>query len=118
MEVKSVVEVMLEVKLKEIVETNPYPAAESNGVWVERLVSTINQESFDEAIEGDLVINYDYWTDELQGDSDCEKWLEWYDDVLFSKIDELMSELGYNEVDSMDGSGGGLYYGAKLFRKK
>ena len=126
MEVKQFLSTAMESRLKTIADTNPYPKAECNGVWLEGDLQTIKDHGFEEAEECDVVIHYDYMTDELDGGycdkenyggSECEKWLEWYSNKLFSEIYELMSELGYEEVDEMDGSGGGMYYGQILFRK-
>lgn len=64
----------------------------------------------------DIGIFYDYCTDEI-ADSAFDSWDEWYMN-MFDRLYQVMDLNGYKHVDENDGSGGGLYYGAILFRVK
>lgn len=67
----------------------------------------------------DIVIYYDYCSDELS-DDDTNKLSEWlYDDYNggWGAIHAYLASQGYGPVNDNDGSGGGLYYGAANFRK-
>jgi hypothetical protein len=68
--------------------------------------------------DGDIIISYDFSTDELSNEgengtysnSEDDKWCKWYHDQLWSYVDHYMSDIGFNNmVDEHDGSGGGLY---------
>jgi len=69
--------------------------------------------------DGDIVIHYDYCSDELN-DAEKNKLCDWlYNSSIggWTAIRDLLSNQGYDEVDECDGSGGGLYYGLTVFRK-
>jgi hypothetical protein len=62
-----------------------------------------------------IIVGYDWMDDDLteeeteKADADCERG--------WSSIHQCLQTLGYDAVDDVDGSGGGLYYGATLFKK-
>lgn len=64
----------------------------------------------------DVAIFYDYCTDEI-ADSAFDSWDEWYQH-MFTRLHNVMDVNGYEAIDDNDGSGGGLYYGAILYRSK
>ena len=67
----------------------------------------------------DIVVYYDYCSDELS-DDDSDKLVEWlYDDPNggWNLIRSYLLTQGYVEVADSDGSGNGLFYGANLFKK-
>ena len=66
-------------------------------------------------LEGDIAIYYDYSTDNMTY-AEINKFHEWFN-VMLSHLNNYMTDLGYEEVDNSDGSGGGLYYGSNLYRK-
>jgi len=56
--------------------------------------------------------------DDLRGDIDAvNKFCTWYNETLVSQLVDHMAKLDYVLVEDCDGSGGGLHYGAMLFRK-
>lgn len=80
-------------------------------------VTDIDECSFSEPhLPTDVAIFYDYCTDEI-ADSAFDSWNEWYMN-MFDRLYQVMDVNGYKHVDENDGSGGGLYYGAILFRAK
>jgi len=98
---------------------------ELNGVWDCGKFEILDSEEIEgcgfECSEeiGDIGIGYDYFSEELN-DDDKNKLQTWlYDDVNggHMKLKSFLMKHGYESVDVNDGSGGGLYYGAELFRK-
>lgn len=78
------------------------------------------QVGFEEVLDDDIVIYYDYADDEL-GREETNKLVNWlYDDPKggWLLMKSFLRSKGYVEVDEHDGSGNGLYYGATLFRKR
>jgi hypothetical protein len=80
------------------------------------------REMFHEGIEeNDLVIHYDYCTDEMNDDQKNEflNWLYVDKETGWESVRTLMRLLGYKRVDEIDvdGSGNGLYYGIEVYRK-
>lgn len=75
---------------------------------------------FSDIQPGDIVVHYNYWDDELSSSTDTDKLITWlYDDPSggWTQVRSYLAKHGYIEVDEMDGSGSGLYYGATVFRK-
>lgn len=64
----------------------------------------------------DVAIFYDYCTDDMD-ESDWDEWDNWYQH-MFTRLHDVMDVNGYEAIDETDGSGGGLYYGAILYRSK
>ena len=78
--------------------------------------------SVDDLRVGDVCLFYDYCTDDLNIDESNEfhNWAwgkDVNDDGVLGVIDEFMANQGYKEVDTVDGSGGGLCYGIIQYRK-
>lgn len=69
---------------------------------------------------GDVVIFYDYCTDEATREEShelCEWLFGHHDRGILDIIHDFMVKDGYSEIDENDGSGGGLYYGTVHYRK-
>jgi hypothetical protein len=64
----------------------------------------------------DIVIFCDFNDDAIDAEDGRNELAEWYYDVVHQNIDKQMRILGYQAIADNDGSGGGLYYGATLFR--
>jgi len=65
--------------------------------------------------DDDVVISYNYCTDNVDAD-EANEFDRWLNHVLFF-LDKKMSEMGYAEIQTLDGSGGGLDYGIVQYRK-
>ena len=114
--------------LNELAKTCPHQKkAECSGLTVELDFEQMKCYHHDVTQSNDIVISYDYWTDELQGlgrdevyaGSECEQVCNWFDEVLWrGTICNFMAKFHYYAVDDTDGSGGGLYYGSWLYRKR
>ena len=71
----------------------------------------------------DVCLYYDYCTDDLDID-ESNAFCNWAwgnnvnDDGVLGVIDQFMANQGYKEVDTIDGSGGGLHYGIIQYRKR
>ena len=124
--VRSPLFVGISLELKKIAASCPHKdRAECSGLqlWTEE--SHMRDYFHDQVEPGDLVISFDYWTDELKGNnrdeypgSECEDFVNWINSTLWrGAFHIVMAKFGYEEVAEHDGSGGGLYYGASLFRK-
>lgn len=73
---------------------------------------------FDVQVDPDDVVIFADFTDEsLTDDDSINEFAEWYYDRLFEQISQQMRMLGYQAIAENDGSGGGLYYGATLYRR-
>ena len=102
-----------------VTKTNPFPksvSGQGSGVWISDDVSEM-RELFDhvDIKEGDICINYDFWSDELS-ESEESTWFDWYDDVLHPSIHSIINKFDYKIIEDMDGSGGGLFYGVYVIR--
>jgi hypothetical protein len=62
----------------------------------------------------DIGIYMDYATDGLNPQQSSELF-DWYN-TTWSLIDQVMDDAGYTKVGENDGSGGGLLYGAAVYR--
>lgn len=81
------------------------------------MVGDIDECSFSEPhLPTDIAIFYDYCTDDMD-ESTWEAWNNWYQH-MFTRLHDVMDVNGYEAIDDNDGSGGGLYYGAILYRSK
>jgi len=72
--------------------------------------------------DDDVVIGYDFMSDDVSDDSRIEKFKEWlfgdeYFGVLGDDLQVFMKNMGYVKVYDYDGSGDGLCYGCEIFRK-
>ena len=111
-------------QLKTLASTNPYPVTGgANSIYLETNYEDIKSYAMEAAQEGDVIVGYDFCTDEISArgqeweGSEEQDWLDnWYYSV-FEAIDVIMAIHGYQQVDECDGSGGGLWYGGMLFRK-
>lgn len=65
----------------------------------------------------DVVIFVDFDDDNVESEGERNALAEWYNDTLHTNIERQMRMFGYQAIAGNDGSGGGLYYGATLFRK-
>lgn len=65
--------------------------------------------------QDDVCVYYDYCLDDMP-EEDYNDWESWFDQML-KRIDLIMYSIGYSYVDENDGSGGGLIYGARVYRK-
>lgn len=74
-------------------------------------------ETFGELRPDDVVIYCDFMDDNCESDDQRDQLVTWYCDELTSELIALMGRFGYAFSADSDGSGGGLYYGAMLFRK-
>jgi hypothetical protein len=78
--------------------------------------------SVDDLRVGDVCLYYDYCTDDCDRDEESA-FCEWafgsdvHDFGVLGVIDQFMANQGYKEVDTVDGSGGGLHYGIVQYRK-
>jgi len=73
---------------------------------------------FDVQVHPDDVVIYTDFTDEsLTDDDSINQFAEWYNNTLHYNIEKQMRMFGYQAIAGNDGSGGGLYYGAILFRR-
>lgn len=63
---------------------------------------------------GDIGIYMDYATDGLDPQQSSELF-DWYNKT-WGQIDQAMDDAGYSKVGENDGSGGGLLYGAAVYR--
>ena len=68
----------------------------------------------DDVQAGDIGIYMDYATDGLDPQK-SEELFDWYNKT-WSMIDQAMDDAGYSKVGENDGSGGGLLYGAAIYR--
>lgn len=81
------------------------------------MVGDIDECSFSEPhLPTDVAIFYDYCTDDMD-ELAWEAWNNWYQH-MFTRLHDVMDVNGYEAIDDNDGSGGGLYYGAILYRSK
>ena len=93
--------------------------------FVERLKASHLDHHDDVSKETHVIIDYDFSTDELDQAIDCNdpaykalyrhifnRFSTLHCDKLYSLIDEL----GHEHVETHDGSGNGLYYGAILIK--
>jgi hypothetical protein len=79
---------------------------------------------FDDAVDtfpdlrpDDVVIYHDYCTDDIRHSKKEEVFIGWLDATLYV-VDSFMTGQGYTvKIDQLDGSGGGLWYGATVYRK-
>ena len=72
---------------------------------------------------GDVCLFYDYCTDDCSK-AELNEFYEWmspndYRNKLsvFDIINQFMDEQGYEEIETVDGSGNGLHYGVIQYRK-
>ena len=117
----------IQLELKRLAATCPHKdRAEASGLYLVTEEPHMRDYFHDEVQPGDLVLGFDYWTDELKGHgrdeeyagSECEDFIKWIHSTIWNgALNQIMWQFGYEEVDCHDGSGGGLYYGATLFRK-
>lgn len=116
----------IQLELSKLAATCPHrDRAECSGLYLVTDEAHMKDYFQDDVQPGDLVVGFDYWTDELKGNnreeyagSECEDFVNWIDSTLWrGAYHQIMAKFGYQEVDDRDGSGGGLYYGASLFRK-
>ncbi len=72
----------------------------------------------DDTTPDDIAIYWDFCTDELSNDQ-TDKLIEWLfdSDTGLNLLMEVMTSWGYKMIGDHDGSGGGLYYGALVYRK-
>jgi hypothetical protein len=94
---------------------NAYPTLGNSSVFV----NSGQEFGFEvEVLPDDVTIYNDFCDDDLRGDDDAvNKFRTWYTETLYDQLVEYMAKLGYTFIDENDGSGGGLHYGAMLFRK-
>lgn len=74
----------------------------------------------EELEENDIVVGYDYCTDDIRCGVDDKKnneFIDWVYEEAWPSIRDLMRKNGYRSVRDDDGSGNGLYYGIEVFRK-
>ena len=64
----------------------------------------------------DIAIFYDYCTDDMD-EPTWDAWDNWYQHML-ARLADFMDANGWEAIDENDGSGGGLYYGAILYRQR
>ena len=74
-------------------------------------------ETFGPLQDDDLVVYYDFMDDECESQDEVDNLAGWYHDELPQQLVVLLDRFGYRFLSDMDGSGGGLYYGAIVFRK-
>lgn len=77
-------------------------------------------DNFPEYQEGDVAFYYNYNDDELREVQAYDKQnilIDYLYDEAWLTISEYMQDKGYEEVENIDGSGNGLYYGMVVFRK-
>jgi hypothetical protein len=99
----------------ELDQLNSYPTLGNTNVFV----NSGQEFGFEsEVLPDDVVIYNDFMDDDLRGDIDAvNKFCTWYNETLVSQLVDHMAKLDYVLVEDCDGSGGGLHYGAMLFRK-
>lgn len=121
---KNLIKTVIEVELKKLNESDPYFKIGCGNTILVADEDKTDYWNGDNLLENDIIVSYDYCDDELSdkgpdgewNSSDAAKWYSWYEKVLTPGIYNIMSKLGYDEVDEMDGSGGGLFYGVTQFR--
>lgn len=72
--------------------------------------------SVDDLQEDDVVIYYDYCTDYI-AETEAIKFRHWHFEEQTTLINNFMTDLGYELINELDGSGDGLYYGILQYRK-
>jgi hypothetical protein len=80
------------------------------------LVPHTDNPGFEQLLPDDVVIYADFMSDDCPDNATVDRLSHWYNDLLFARIDHFMNKLGYKIVEDIDGSGGGLYYGAVQYR--
>lgn len=69
--------------------------------------------SLDDLQPDDLVVYYDFCTDDLDNTDEFNYWIN----NSLELITDYMTDIGYEMAAELDGSGGGLHYGVLQFRK-
>lgn len=118
---KNFIHTMIQVELNKLAKANPFPSEAPGDITLQTTREEL--ECYGDHLEGDLGIYYDYCNDDLRVDTrntDNNKWIEWFDSLFWSEnsIDAIMLKFGYELVDEQDGSGGGLWYGGRIYRPK
>ena len=80
------------------------------------IISTISKHIDVEVEDSDIVIDYDFCGDDLSQEDD-ETLSFWLNDGAINSLDVFLANHGFEEVYDLDGSGDGLYYGARVYRK-
>ena len=105
---------LLEMSTEEFLQfINKYP--ELGDITV--LDLTEAADTFSDLQPDDIVIYHDYCTDDIRRSVQEDVFYDWLMRI-FDTIDEFMADRGYTiKADEQDGSGGGLWYGAVVYRK-
>ena len=116
----------IKIELGLINSSNPFPNT-GIGVWMnDESPSEIREMYGFDLKPHDVVLSYDLYSDTLSRSglngtyegSEEQIWYDWVDKEFFAYINGHMEKLGYERVDDIDGSGGGLVYGCIHFKRK